>query len=389
MVIKSFFYPTFSTLPEAWKRNSFTQNAFLWVVSNNFLAPTDYVVKKIQDKGSIQASIKASGIDLFNRQIEAGRCNGLLHALIGRVARAAACAGIVIFAPSIGSIWHLGNCVYQVTLWARGEKQVYIKEHASSFLADLASNLVLPWFILMNSIRFAYLKDHTFPIILSIAGSWGIMQSLLLPDILTFIWGISAQSLDNSYFRFPFFENPTQYSFSLRKRFGLVGENGWPLTFDNNTDLTIKKSEKKGNVVLGGYFYELWAKQATSVLVEFKKIVDMLQLNLDEEQLQSFSSDPSNFFQFLDEWKNSSSPEIMYELQLDEHVTKAKKAFENCEFIKNFISKNSDIRLCPFIFCPASCRPFFENKREEEAQERRLAQRRHQALLIRIGQVPG
>jgi hypothetical protein len=61
MSIESFYYPKLTTLPDAWKRSSFTGISALWILSNNSYLSSNYKIRKIGEHpkpGAIPLFIK-------------------------------------------------------------------------------------------------------------------------------------------------------------------------------------------------------------------------------------------------------------------------------------------------------------------------------------------
>ncbi len=368
MRLESFYYPSLTTLPDAWKRGSFTGIGVFWIASNNSLTPTAYKIRKLQDQGSIKTSITDSGIDLFDRQIKTGaNANKLLSGVILGIKRMIALIGVFTFIAPLGCIWHSGNCIYQTGLWAKGEKQIYLKEHACSLIYDFIWG-VAPTFISCITLQYlSVIPFFSFGVLIPEVMTAMIMCEL---GIVTLLVGLSADVLEI------IIGGAVAHSIYLKEEFGLVGKDGWILTFNYQNDApTINEVEKTNRVMLSGYFCDLWEEQAINVLLEFRKIIDLLQLELKEEELKRFSENPERFLPYLDNLMSESNEKVSCNRgQLDGSIAKAKQFLENVETIKRYLSKilPNNIRLTPFLFSPEICQMYFTYQYQENSTTQQL-----------------
>jgi hypothetical protein len=369
MSIESFYYPKLATLPDAWKRSSFTALGALWIVSNNFLTPSDCKIRKIKDLGSLKNSIIKSRIDLFNHQIDTSfSSNRILARVASGLMRAVALLGVFVFAAPLGVIWHLGNCVYHTVLWIKGEKQVYLKQHINSLFYDLAWSLSIYGIIcirLIDKSNIRKILDCNFRlglslIIIRIFFNAAVIGGLFFKSTLILLASLSPKNLDIFI--------GSIASFTLKEKFGLEGEDGWLLTFNQALDAPIiQKSQTVNHGVLSGYFYDLRTEQALKILIEVNKIIQCLQLRLEEDFLKEFSENPTNFLQIF---QNSNDQIVCSKTintnELKQSIDQLKKYFANYKEIEHVLSDLfPSIKFANFPFDPKSCQSFFSYQGNE------------------------
>ncbi|MGH2645240.1 MAG: hypothetical protein ACRDE2_14900, partial [Chitinophagaceae bacterium] len=249
------------TLADVCKRGSFTGIGAHWILSNNFLTPSAYKIRKIRDRGSIKDSIINSDINLFDREVV-----DINNKSFQGIKRAVALLGIFIFVAPLGGVWHLGNCVYHTVLWIKkGEKPAYLKEHISSLIIDLV------WTLFTYAIAYDLLKAQP--------SFWKLMLSDKVKE-LTEIGRLVYAVIFIAYIVFSLVAgclimfgahtlSDSRKPFYLKEQFGIVGENGWLLTIDQELD-TEKRipCENSDEVTINGHFYDIWKEQAMKVLLE-------------------------------------------------------------------------------------------------------------------------
>ncbi|MGH2613030.1 MAG: J domain-containing protein [Rhabdochlamydiaceae bacterium] len=354
MSIESFYYPKLTTLPDAWQRSSFTGISALWILSNNSYLSSNYKIRKIADLGSINDSILHSGIDLFDRQIEVKKID---NRLLDKIKRVLIYLGIFIFAPPAGCIWHLGNCIYHIVVWIKkGEKHSHFKEHVLSVINDLA------WTACTCVVAYDLLKSEKFSLRLVFSfermdDSIQVIALMLYSFVLPFAL-LSARTVFYDIFTQAF-----QKPYILKQRFGVVGENEWLLSFKSKVDReSCSIREKPDTLQLSGYFCDLRKEQAVKLLMEVRKIIQCLQLRLEEEPLKEFSEDPKKFLQTLQNSSNLStlSRTTIDTNELKQSVDHLKKYLDGYKEIENILSDFfSSIHFPNFFFDPESCRTFF------------------------------
>lgn len=229
MSIESFYYPKFSTLPDAWKQSSFSEIAELWILSHSQLSPSAANICKIADRGSIQASIIASQIDLKEWVIaEKSTQKNLTY------------IGMKLFMPPLGCIWHASHGMYYFVQWIRtGERHPYFNKHIRALVADLiytiatlslaiATGLCAVSFSckLLKMKEFAFRPDDSFKSYFVVLCA-SLLGTLFFPTVLL------------SFLRemtFCTHESAISKSYFLKQHLGLIGENGWLLTYDQKVD---------------------------------------------------------------------------------------------------------------------------------------------------------
>ncbi|MGH2613285.1 MAG: J domain-containing protein [Rhabdochlamydiaceae bacterium] len=364
MSIESFYSPTLATLPEAWKRSSFTEIGVLWIMSNNSLTPSDCKIRRIKDLESIKNSITISGIDLFDRKVVeiTGNNNQVLLGVITGIKRSTALLGIFIFVAPLGSVWHLGNCVYHTVLWIKGEKQTHFKEHISSFIIDLLGGIIsCSIIILLSGIS---KKIDKLPIDVLLLLNLVVGNSIIITVFFLVLFGLEAKKLK-------IFITSIK-PILLKERFGLVGEKGWLLTFNQKIDSENRiYSETSDEVTIKGYFSELHTQQALKALVEVQEIIQLIQLQLEEEKLEEFSNDPTKFLKYLKTTEKNvpGKSSEKKNKDLEQCIATFKQALDNYKLMQNILSSiHSNVQFRKFIFSPESCRSFFTYRISQSGQ---------------------
>jgi len=364
MGVESFFYPKFTTLPPAWKSSSFTTLGALWIMSNNSLTPTDWKIRNVKDLGTIKNSFEKQEINFFDRQI-ATKLNfteRLIRIAKGPM-RSVALLGVFVFAAPVGVFWHAGNCA---VIWIKGGDQATLTKHINSLFYDLvwcSSNFVFMLITKTNIFKYEF-KTNLGDLFVFVCS----MELVLKPFFIIWAW-FSPESL-NMY-------TGSSISIILKREFGLVGENGWLLTFNKAVDdITVESSKTEDGVVVSGYFHNLWEEHANEALLEFRQIINTLQLELQEEELKEFSKSPVRLFRYLHNYIALKNGELLHDkTQLESSMTKLDQLFENYYLIgsvlRNLLNSHN-IKGAPFPFSPEVCRSFFTLHHETNQTSQQL-----------------
>ena len=226
MSIDSFYYPKFSTLPDAWEQSSFSEIAELWILSRSQLS-----LKRIDDLGSVKKSFIASNItqysnlDTWDWYIAEKSSSKPLVAL--------AYMGIKLFMPPLGCIWHASHGMYYFVQWIRtGEKQPYFNKHIHSLVTDLlytiaALSLAIATGICVIQFRSSYLQTTKLRKMEFLPSAYYALGSLFFPIVLLSLVQGPIFCTDKS---------TILISYLIKQHLRRIGQNGWLLTYHQETD---------------------------------------------------------------------------------------------------------------------------------------------------------
>jgi len=358
MGVESFFYPKLTTIPPPWQGSSFTRLGVLWIMSNNFFTPTDCKLKKIKDLGAIKNSLEEQGISLFDRHVvtESNSTKTLT-----KIARSVALLGVFVFVAPLESIWHLGNCVYYTVVWMKGGGRTDLIKH----LELLFENLL--WsspHMLVACISFRLILTCPHPnlvecLAISLVGSLALTATMYITALILVAW-FGSEPLHPPWLMNTWPSIPIPIH--LKTKFGLVGEDGWLLTFDEAVDdITVEESKSGGYVVVSGYFNSLWEEQASQMLLACRQVIDTLQLELNKEKIEEFSKNPASFLPYIQDYcKNGNL--LQCKTELESSVSKIDQLLKNYTLISGVLDKllgSHKIKGTSFPYGPEVCRGFF------------------------------
>jgi hypothetical protein len=356
MVTQISSLPTLTTLPETWKRNSFSAIGALWL--DSCITPDFGQIRKIPDLGSIHASVVEKKIDLFDQQIEThqactpSKLAALVVVVIGSL-------GIFVM-PSLGSIWHAGNCIYYVTLREKSEAtQTCLKQHALSCREDLIcaiAGYAIPYFFHFMA-NTDLLKKPLESVI------FRIMFMGLMTSLIGLIWVIQQEYLLTNF---------SKPSIQLKAHFGLVGEGGWLLTSDPLIDMPFANTEATSakSYPITKYCFETFVQMAVDILRQCSKAVDLLQLKPEESQLQVYARDPRRFLGYLDVLLNDPQSRIPCDREkLQKIAGQIRLLFERYNTMASFFNRFAHLSFRSFAIDNPGCMSYFVYNKDSSRKD--------------------
>jgi hypothetical protein len=241
---------------------SFSLDAYLQMLSSDFLFPSNYQLRYLEDKGSLAETLPTQKVDIFDRGAEVD--DYLLAKVARAVARTFVVLGIMAFVAPAGSIWHLYQTAVQLFMIVKdglSEEHSWdkVRLHLQAFIIDTC--LALPSLYLTSAF---------------------LVPSLAHPDLIVFtaliswIFPIYSGSLPHHAVGLLAWSEDTpglQKSIILKNEFGRVSTNNTLLRADPKKDLEDRED------IFSGHFGQIYFAQG----VKFLRAIQKLQGSMSEK----------------------------------------------------------------------------------------------------------
>ena len=270
---------------------SFSESAIRYVLSYDFIYPSNVESRKIEAKSSLKKSI-GNDNTIFN-----GNPNKSLWHLWGKPVRGTirmvAVAAIGMTASQVGAVYNcLGAAGYAVVS-LRGREEgnrdwVKAKDYAGAFFTDLLlAGLVIGWVFALHKTAQVNWYDTSFEAVnqMNIWGNLSFAGACYMP-LLSLDPKMSVPYLAYRDARAPLFK-----SLSLKNEFGIVGQDGYLLPYSRKQD--------QEDLELSGHFADLMRAQAMDALFMIQDLQEKLPKGSKMPLI--FPPEPDKIKAFLDE----------------------------------------------------------------------------------------
>ncbi|MGR3912197.1 MAG: hypothetical protein QRY71_02665 [Candidatus Rhabdochlamydia sp.] len=366
MNLISSLYPSPSTYYPSYQNTSFTECGVLWILSNDTLNPCQYQSRKIINLSSLKESLASTDIDIFDREVNPHFPKSRFLGEMSKVKRALALLSVVtIFAP-FGLIWHLGQVIYDQALHTDSHKRSHLMQslicELKWSLAFLGSAAFMIQLMKIGSIAARIFLSHSIKKI-----PQNIVACAL---ILGSIWTMSQ--LTSALVRF-LIKNPM--SLTLKEKFGIVGENGWLLTSQENKALDHEHLEQACD--------HMHIQQAVNLLLHFRALFSRVDFRPSDEELITLCNHPQLFLSNLYGSFNHAQQNWAYRQVID--VLDAINSYDLATELtdESIFFEGSSIRnFALFPFSTDACRMYFDRLPEaQNLEERSMILRSFDSLL--------
>lgn len=250
---------------------SYFERAFYHAMSYDFLFPSNFEIKKVNQKNSITETI-GTDYKIFISKDKIYTKLDQIKKPLRFVARLVVGIAIGFFVAPVGLVANSFNLSKYVVTYLKGDHSPAtvqkIKDHASGLVWDFIQSGSFFGTLSFTYIYLNPLKVNALHVIGLELGLYSILFSIF-----------------NAAFPLTFlkkFGEPALYkSFALKHEFGIVGTDGKPLKPDNQHDANESIDEKTG--ILSGHFVNLWKDQcseALSLIIEYQEMASKADANL-------------------------------------------------------------------------------------------------------------